>query len=318
MTSSDYPLLIWGELPSARQRTRRGHAHTDRCAVPDCGRRRSSTAGLCGPHWRRLLAGLQGTPLPAERAGARPSGYGVYGVTVRDDDGILCHECGTWLRMLTAGHLKKHGLSQSEYRRKHGLSKTTPLCCRTYSKAHHDKLLARPDITTAGAARLSALAVKASRAAAAALARDGVAPEAAARRARAMRDALPPSGRRPCPMCGGPMPPGEAARKLTVCSPTCESESKRRGAWTRRAREEDEPVDFARTTEDLDRVDLYALAAQAGVSIRTVHRWVTSGRLRLHDGRTGGVPWWYDRDLPRRADVAAVNPAEGTDHGSPA
>lgn len=48
------------------------------------------------------------------------------------------------------------------------------------------------------------------------------------------------------------MPPGEAARKLTVCSPTCESESKRRGAWTRRAREEDEPVDFARTTEDLD------------------------------------------------------------------
>ena len=95
------------------------------------------------------------------------------------------------------------------------------------------------------------------------------------------------------------MPSGESARKLTVCSRECDSESKRRGAWKRHAARAGEDIDFARTQEALPRVDIYAVAARNNVTIRSVTRWIRLGQLRIHDGRTHAVPWWYDRDLPR-------------------
>ena len=47
---------------------------------------------------------------------------------------IICMECGQEFRMLSPKHLKSHGLTGREYRKKWGFSLRQPLCARSLSE----------------------------------------------------------------------------------------------------------------------------------------------------------------------------------------
>ena len=47
---------------------------------------------------------------------------------------IVCLECGQEFKMLSTKHLKSHGLTGKEYRKKHGLSARQPLCAKALSE----------------------------------------------------------------------------------------------------------------------------------------------------------------------------------------
>jgi predicted transcriptional regulator len=47
---------------------------------------------------------------------------------------VICLECGQEFKMLSPKHLKSHGLTSKEYRKKHGFSARQPLCARTLSE----------------------------------------------------------------------------------------------------------------------------------------------------------------------------------------
>jgi predicted transcriptional regulator len=51
------------------------------------------------------------------------------------DDIVVCLECGTQMRQLTAKHLQSHGLSVREYKKKWGLKLKQPLIAKSVSKA---------------------------------------------------------------------------------------------------------------------------------------------------------------------------------------
>ncbi len=46
---------------------------------------------------------------------------------------IVCLECGQEFKMLSPKHLRSHGLTGKEYRKKHGFSMRQPLCAKTLS-----------------------------------------------------------------------------------------------------------------------------------------------------------------------------------------
>lgn len=48
---------------------------------------------------------------------------------------VICIECGKEMRQLTAKHLGSHGLSQKEYKKKHGFPLRTPLAAKSLTKA---------------------------------------------------------------------------------------------------------------------------------------------------------------------------------------
>lgn len=47
---------------------------------------------------------------------------------------IICIECGQEFKMLSAKHLKSHGLTGREYRKKHGFSLRQPLCAKSLTE----------------------------------------------------------------------------------------------------------------------------------------------------------------------------------------
>jgi len=47
---------------------------------------------------------------------------------------IICLECGQTFKMLSAKHLKTHGLDASQYRKKYGFSARQPLCAKMLSE----------------------------------------------------------------------------------------------------------------------------------------------------------------------------------------
>ncbi|MCL2789640.1 MAG: MucR family transcriptional regulator [Desulfobulbus sp.] len=47
---------------------------------------------------------------------------------------IICLECGQEFKMLSPKHLKSHGLTSKEYRRKYGFSARQPLCAKALSE----------------------------------------------------------------------------------------------------------------------------------------------------------------------------------------
>ncbi|MFP3982669.1 MAG: MucR family transcriptional regulator [Desulfurivibrionaceae bacterium] len=49
-------------------------------------------------------------------------------------DQVICLECGNSYKVLSSKHLKKHGLSAREYRKKYGFSLRQPLCSKTLSE----------------------------------------------------------------------------------------------------------------------------------------------------------------------------------------
>jgi Predicted transcriptional regulator len=46
---------------------------------------------------------------------------------------VVCLECGQEFKMLSPKHLKSHGLTSKEYRKKYGLSARQPLCAKALS-----------------------------------------------------------------------------------------------------------------------------------------------------------------------------------------
>ncbi len=47
---------------------------------------------------------------------------------------VICLECGQEFKMLSPKHLKSHGLTAKEYRKKHNFSARQPLCARSLSE----------------------------------------------------------------------------------------------------------------------------------------------------------------------------------------
>ncbi|MCL2341333.1 MAG: MucR family transcriptional regulator [Proteobacteria bacterium] len=47
---------------------------------------------------------------------------------------VICLECGQEFKMLSPKHLKSHGLTSKEYRKKHGFSARQPLCAKVLSE----------------------------------------------------------------------------------------------------------------------------------------------------------------------------------------
>lgn len=48
---------------------------------------------------------------------------------------VICLECGQEFKMLSPKHLKSHGLTGKEYRKKYGFSARQPLCAKALSEA---------------------------------------------------------------------------------------------------------------------------------------------------------------------------------------
>ncbi len=47
---------------------------------------------------------------------------------------VICLECGQEFKMLSPKHLKSHGLTSKEYRKKYGFSARQPLCAKSLSE----------------------------------------------------------------------------------------------------------------------------------------------------------------------------------------
>jgi len=50
------------------------------------------------------------------------------------NDKVVCLECGAEMKQLTQKHLKAHGISPKEYKRKYGFSLRTPLAAKALTK----------------------------------------------------------------------------------------------------------------------------------------------------------------------------------------
>ena len=51
------------------------------------------------------------------------------------NDKVICLECGAEMKQLTSKHLVSHGMSQKEYKKKHGFTMRTPLAAKSLTKA---------------------------------------------------------------------------------------------------------------------------------------------------------------------------------------
>jgi predicted transcriptional regulator len=103
---------------------------------------------------RRTLSGLRADPRQAVQ-----------------EDSILCLVCGGVFRQLTNTHLRSHGLTADEYKRRFGYNRGRPLMCRALRSLYADRavrnglasrirqrpILARPELRRRGGARTIAL-----------------------------------------------------------------------------------------------------------------------------------------------------------------
>ncbi len=115
-------------------------------------RRASLFAGPPGS--RRGLSGLRADPRQAVQ-----------------EDTIHCLVCGGAFRQLTNTHLRSHGLTADEYKRRFGYNRGRPLMCRALRSLYADRavrnglasrirqrpILARPELRRRGGARTIAL-----------------------------------------------------------------------------------------------------------------------------------------------------------------
>jgi predicted transcriptional regulator len=103
---------------------------------------------------RRTLSGLRADPRQAVQ-----------------QDSIHCLVCGGVFRQLTNTHLRSHGLTADEYKRRFGYNRGRPLMCRALRSLYADRavrnglaarirqrpILARPELRRRGGARTIAL-----------------------------------------------------------------------------------------------------------------------------------------------------------------
>ena len=109
---------------------------------------------LAGSVMRLTLAGLRADPRQAVQ-----------------QDAIRCLVCGGVFRQLTNTHLRGHGLSADEYKRRFGYNRGRPLMCRALHRLYADRavksglasrirqrpILVRPELRRRGGARTIAL-----------------------------------------------------------------------------------------------------------------------------------------------------------------
>ena len=109
---------------------------------------------FAGSASRRSLSGLRTDPRQAVK-----------------EDAIHCLVCGGAFRQLTNTHLRSHGLTADEYKRRFGYNRGRPLMCRALRSFYADRavrnglaarirqrpILARPELRRRGGARTIAL-----------------------------------------------------------------------------------------------------------------------------------------------------------------
>lgn len=124
----------------------------DRVRAAAAVRRASLLTGSIGS--RRSLSGLRADPRQAVQ-----------------EDAIHCLVCGGVFRQLTNTHLRSHGLTADEYKRRFGYNRGRPLMCRALRSLYADRavrnglaarirqrpILARPELRRRGGARTIAL-----------------------------------------------------------------------------------------------------------------------------------------------------------------
>lgn len=72
-----------------------------------------------------------------------PDGHGVYGqLTIGDDGGLVCHECGEE-RAFLGRHVRVHGLTADTYREAHGLGRSTSLAADSLRATWSEKATER-------------------------------------------------------------------------------------------------------------------------------------------------------------------------------
>jgi predicted transcriptional regulator len=126
--------------------------HGDRVRAAAAVRRAGLFAASAGS--RRTLSGLRADPRQAVQ-----------------QDSIHCLVCGGGFRQLTNTHLRGHGLTADEYKRRFGYNRGRPLMCRALRSLYSDRavrnglasrirqrpILARPELRRRGGARMIAL-----------------------------------------------------------------------------------------------------------------------------------------------------------------
>ncbi len=144
-------------LPSGIPTPRNGApaVHADRVRAAAAVRRAGSLSGaLSGAPDRHTLAALRADPRQAVQ-----------------QDSIRCLVCGGVFRQLTNTHLRGHGLSADEYKRRFGYNRGRPLMCRALCRLYADRavknglaarirqrpILARPELRRRGGVRTIAL-----------------------------------------------------------------------------------------------------------------------------------------------------------------
>jgi predicted transcriptional regulator len=125
--------------------------HSDRIRAAAAVRRAAISSGSPAP---RTLSGLRADPRQAVQ-----------------QDAIHCLVCGGVFRQLTNTHLRSHGLTADEYKRRFGYNRGRPLMCRTLRSLYADRavrnglasrirkrpILVRPELRRRGGARTIAL-----------------------------------------------------------------------------------------------------------------------------------------------------------------
>lgn len=126
--------------------------HADRVRAASAVSRAGLVASRVGSP--RTLSGLRADPRQAVQ-----------------QDSILCLVCGGVFRQLTNTHLRSHGLTADEYKRRFGYNRGRPLMCRALRSLYADRavrnglasrirqrpILARPELRRRGGARTIAL-----------------------------------------------------------------------------------------------------------------------------------------------------------------
>ncbi|MCP3684685.1 MAG: MucR family transcriptional regulator [bacterium] len=71
------------------------------------------------------------------------SGIGFQGVKLQSENRelIQCNECGKWCKILTVKHLKEHGMTLVEYKKKYGFNKRTALCSDEQSRIRSARII---------------------------------------------------------------------------------------------------------------------------------------------------------------------------------
>lgn len=90
----------------------------ERCVGYGCSEKAMYRHQLCREHQDRLIKG-GGLPLPGEPKQGDPSGHGQLSIVDRNQDGVLCHECGHRFALLGLHVRRTHGMTVRDYRRKH-------------------------------------------------------------------------------------------------------------------------------------------------------------------------------------------------------